>query len=65
MSHACCGREKKHTCTSCGRTLCAWHSAGSPVSVDGEIHFVTVCLPICTSPWWQMLESERAKREAA
>jgi hypothetical protein len=48
----CCRREHATICTSCGRALCGWHSALSPVMVDEAVQLVPVCMPICNSTWW-------------
>ncbi|MFZ5440505.1 MAG: hypothetical protein ACOZQL_10880 [Myxococcota bacterium] len=52
-----CPGKQKYTCTNCGRKICTWHSAESPVSVDGAVHLVTVCHPKCDAAWWADLDA--------
>ena len=44
---------RRLVCTNCGRSICEWHSAASPVAVDGTVRLVTVCHPApCDGPFW-------------
>lgn len=51
-------RQVEKVCTNCGRTVCIWHSALSPVSVDGQVRMVPVCYPPCDSPFWKGVPRE-------
>ena len=61
----CCFRADadKLTCTNCGRELCGWHSAGSPVCVDDQVTLVPVCFPACDSEFWKLTTDQRDARE--
>ena len=57
LQKACSGHtkvpSKRLVCTNCGRSICEWHSAASPVAVDGTVRLVTVCHPApCDGPFW-------------
>lgn len=41
-------------CTDCGRMICEWHRALSPVAVDGEVVLVPVCHPSCDAKAWRI-----------
>ena len=59
----CCFRAQKLTCTNCGRELCGWHSAGSPVSINDQVVLVPVCFPPCNGAFWKLTPEERNARE--
>lgn len=46
-TRCCTDRPKAAVCTDCGRVLCAWHSAGSPVQVEGVVVLAPICFPSC------------------
>jgi hypothetical protein len=46
-TRCCTDRPTSSVCTDCGRVLCAWHSAGSPVQVDDAVVLAPICYPSC------------------
>lgn len=58
-------RLPSRECTNCGRALCRWHRAQSPIDVDGVIALVPVCHPRCDSPWWTANEQYRTENDNA